>query len=199
MNTEEFNALAKQPGKLNENTLEQLEKLAVEFPFFQAGWILYLKNLKVTRNPDFEKVLKKVALLVPDRKQLFYFLNDTHQAKKIDLSGREKLNTEYNLGENDVPAGGDSLIDKFLSLETGPVRLEKMPENGSSKFIEDGVLEKSDAENDELVTETLAMIYFEQKKYDKALDAFRKLSLKYPEKSIYFATRIEEIEKLKNI
>jgi len=140
-----------------------------------------------------------VALLVPDRRQLFSFLHDTDQAVNIDLSDREQLNTEYNLGENDVPTGGDSLIDKFLSSETGPVRLEKMPENGSGKFIENGVLEKSDAENDELVTETLAMIYFEQKKYDKALNAFRKLSLKYPEKSIYFATRIEEIEKLKNI
>ena len=49
------------------------------------------------------------------------------------------------------------------------------------------------------ITETLANIYLEQKKYDKALEAFKKLGLKYPEKNSYFATRIEEILKLKNI
>ena len=49
-----------------------------------------------------------------------------------------------------------------------------------------------------VITETLASIYFQQKNFDKALDAYKKLSLKYPEKSVYFAGRIEEIELLKN-
>ena len=57
------------------------------------------------------------------------------------------------------------------------------------------MISKSLSESDELITETLGNIYFQQKKYDKALDAFKKLSLKYPEKSVYFAARIEEIEK----
>ena len=53
-------------------------------------------------------------------------------------------------------------------------------------------------ENDEIITETLASIYTQQKNYDKALIAYQKLSLKYPEKNIYFASRIKEIEVLKN-
>ena len=44
----------------------------------------------------------------------------------------------------------------------------------------------------------VANIYYSQKKYDKALSAYKNLSLKYPEKSIYFASRIEEIEIVKN-
>jgi hypothetical protein len=51
-------------------------------------------------------------------------------------------------------------------------------------------------ENDSLMTETLAHVYVEQKKYEKAITAFTILSLKYPEKSSFFALQIEAIKKL---
>ena len=93
---------------------------------------------------------------------------------------------------------GDSLIDKFLSSDTGTLSISNKEKEQAQK-PDNEFLKNSVSENNEIVTETLAMIYFQQKKYDKALAAFHKLSLKYPEKSVYFATRIEEIEKLKNI
>lgn len=52
----------------------------------------------------------------------------------------------------------------------------------------------SSRENEDLMTETLARVYLEQKKYDKAIQAFRILSLKYPEKSSFFADRIKAIK-----
>jgi len=51
-------------------------------------------------------------------------------------------------------------------------------------------------ENTTLMTETLARVYLEQKKYDKAITAFKILSLKYPEKSSFFADRIKAIKNL---
>ncbi len=45
-------------------------------------------------------------------------------------------------------------------------------------------------------TETLARIYVKQKRYEKALQIIRNLSLKYPEKNIYFADQIRFLEKL---
>jgi tetratricopeptide (TPR) repeat protein len=94
---------------------------------------------------------------------------------------------------------GDNLIDKFLSTSHSPLKLNKpLPEN-QPLATENEIISKSLTEDEELVTETLANIYTKQKKYDKALEAFKKLSLKYPEKNSYFATRIEEIEKFKNI
>jgi hypothetical protein len=47
-----------------------------------------------------------------------------------------------------------------------------------------------------LMTETLAKVYLEQKKYKNAISAYRILSLKYPEKSSFFANRIKAIKLL---
>ena len=52
--------------------------------------------------------------------------------------------------------------------------------------------------NDNLITETLAKIYVNQEKYNKAIRAYKILSLKYPKKSSFFADRIEKIKNLKN-
>ena len=46
------------------------------------------------------------------------------------------------------------------------------------------------------MTETLAHVYLEQKKYEKAITAFTILSLKYPEKSSFFANQIKAIKNL---
>ena len=65
----------------------------------------------------------------------------------------------------------------------------------TSKSIDIGI--ESTKENESLMTETLARVYLEQKKYDKAIQAFTILSLKYPEKSSFFADRIKAIQFLK--
>ena len=54
------------------------------------------------------------------------------------------------------------------------------------------------ADTDGFCTETLAQIYLEQGYRQEALDIYSKLSLRYPEKSVYFAALIEEINKKDN-
>jgi len=72
-------------------------------------------------------------------------------------------------------------------------KFEVEPSNGRINVF---TLE-ADAEG-KFVTETLAEIYFGQRLFDKAIKAYEILSLKYPEKSGFFADRIRAIKKEKN-
>lgn len=58
------------------------------------------------------------------------------------------------------------------------------------------VSERNSQDNSYLMTETLAKVYLEQKKYQKAIQAYEILILKYPEKSHFFADRILDIKTL---
>ncbi len=84
----------------------------------------------------------------------------------------------------------DHLIDRFLEIDPGPIPADK------KSNIEGDVSRKSVEESESFITDTLAQIYLKQGLYSKAIFAYEKLSLKYPEKSVYFATQIEEIKKL---
>lgn len=71
---------------------------------------------------------------------------------------------------------------------SAPIAAEKHG-NGEESLAESGI-------DEELFTETLAKIYIEQKRYDKALRILQSIHLNYPEKNRYFADQIRFLEKL---
>ena len=52
-------------------------------------------------------------------------------------------------------------------------------------------------QEEDLASETLAQIHIKQGKYDRAIEMYRKLSLRNPQKIAYFAHKIEELLKNK--
>ena len=81
----------------------------------------------------------------------------------------------------------NELIDKFI--EASP-KIPPIKKDAETKFI----FEPSEDDNSYLMTETLARVYLEQNKYQKAIQAYEILILKYPEKSSFFADRIKNIK-----
>ena len=85
----------------------------------------------------------------------------------------------------------NELIDRFI--ETSP---KIPPVKHDTPLTPSIIVEPSMADNTYLMTETLARVYLEQKKYHKAIQAYEILILKYPEKSSFFADRILDIKNL---
>ena len=83
------------------------------------------------------------------------------------------------------------VIDSFI---------ENNPKISSSKEISPAkninLAKRQTFDKEELMTETLAKILVQQKKYNKAVKAYKILSLKYPEKNTFFANQIFEIKRL---
>jgi tetratricopeptide (TPR) repeat protein len=198
MQVEQFYKLISETNKLTTETAKDLEGVVKKFPFFQLAWLLYLKNLKVIDSPEFETVLKRTAVRVSNRKLMYRFLNDEIITAPPDNDLQNQESSENKSEQEEEKHSSNLLIDKFLQGDYGVIRQnpDETKDKPNDQLKE--VAEKSVEENEEIITETLANIYFQQKNYEKALDAFEKLSLKYPEKSVYFASRIKEIEEIKN-
>ena len=82
----------------------------------------------------------------------------------------------------------EEIIDRFLQEED--LRIVA----GEGEPEEEVVLQPELDDDDEVVTEELAEIYLAQGLRDKSVAIYRKLSLRNPEKSVYFAELIGKIE-----
>ncbi len=100
----------------------------------------------------------------------------------------EKLGGDSEIEKS--PYKRHEIIESFIHSDPGVIRADKI------SAIQGDVSKSSAEENEGFITDTLAKIYVKQGLYNKAIYAYEKLCLKYPEKSIYFASQIEEIRNL---
>ena len=165
-----------------------IDPISAEDNFAEAEENVILK----TENSQVQEISVEEELGTP----LEFSSTETHSFKewlqlaKVQPIIREELVAEkVELTENELDKIKKlDLIDKFI--EASP----KIPPVKSDTRIP--VIRDSSGDTSALMTETLARVYLEQKKYQKAIQAYQILILKYPEKSSFFADRISDIKKI---
>ncbi len=110
------------------------------------------------------------------------------------------LAKEGELQEEQPALNNIDLIDSFIE-KSQQKEISRIGGSGDDAPIVHTPPIKSDHidqifSDDTFLTESLAKIYIKQGRYLKALEIIKKLSLKYPEKSSYFADQIVYLEKL---
>tara|TARA_B100000579_G_scaffold97646_1_gene77439 strand:+ start:2386 stop:2913 length:528 start_codon:yes stop_codon:yes gene_type:complete len=173
MNKTEFNNLINSPRKnIGKIELSEITKVQNEFPYCENLHNLSLLKTHLSDDINFNKTLAISAIYSSNRKKLFEFI---HPPKKINFKNIDETSFLFE----------DWLKDSSLI---------KKPKINKKYIIEN--IKKSTQDNNDLTTETLAKTYIEQGHYERAIQAYQILSLKYPKKSGFFANQIKNIENI---
>jgi len=204
--------------------LENIGSVLNQYPNFQLLRVLYLKLIKSQNSKDFDKALSHASISTYDRELLYEFLDtdiipNKIKEEQIDDKVNENIKEEIiikNDSTKDISLTKEMEFYKWFSYIKSNKTLNESNEVEKKFALVDDFLtskkridpdrnylntedlsEKSLVSHDELMTETLAKVLMKQKKYDKALEAYQILGLKYPEKNSFFANQIKKIQKLK--
>ena len=172
MTKKKFNNLVQSPKKHIKNIhISEIELLKKQFPYSEVIHNLSLLKVNYLDDINFTETLTISSIYSSNRKNLFELINPSKENRKEIV---EKYNSQ--------------LFEEWLK---DPLLMESKKTN-TTTIKQD--IKKSTQDNDDLTTETLAKIYFEQEHYERAIQAYKILCLKYPKKSGLFANQIEKIK-----
>lgn len=179
---------------MNMNVIESEHIIAeANQPVIDALEQSILTSIKEATSTEEQKAEEKLAIGKP----LEFSKNEKHSFQKwLQLSRLKPIvreDSSVSEQAQQVKPSIDENKKKKLDL------IDKFIENNPkitpiAKDVTVPVIEVISEDTSHLMTETLARVYLEQKKYSKAIQAYEILILKYPEKSSFFANRISDIK-----
>ncbi|HIF83870.1 MAG TPA: hypothetical protein EYQ79_00065 [Flavobacteriaceae bacterium] len=199
LNKNSFSDLVKNSKKITLDESISIKKIIKQYPYFQIARIIELIGLKKHNSLRFNKVLRDCAIYSTDRSVLY----DIIEHEEIDLNSKSYdtinvLSSEKTKNSfiewlkitkpvlKKTKNNNETLISNFLKINH---KISPNTSKSNDNLANDFKLSKK-----EYMTETLAKIYFEQKKFNEAIKAYEILCLKYPEKISLFADQIKIIK-----
>ena len=116
-----------------------------------------------------------------------------------DILAAEEQQSMPHTGE--AKTKNDQLINDFIAKSKEkeghfPTTIIKQDNDTEIQQTQNDNVDKAEDVDASMFSESLAKIYINQHKYSKALEIITNISLKFPEKSIYFADQIRFLKKL---
>jgi tetratricopeptide (TPR) repeat protein len=191
--------------------LINVERLIEKYPYSSVLHVYAAKFSSVLNNQNKGKRLLLAAAYVSERTALKDFMErplrvlgpmakplqeiqEIKQEEKPLIETKPNILDEINsyrepdLSENPTK---EEFRKRFLKIENP--KAGDVDENWESGAIE-SIIKKSANSDFKIVTETMAQIYLKQGNKEKALQIYRQLLADNPKKSVYFASRISELE-----
>jgi len=161
-----------------------------------------LKKADAILNPDLfhrsEKSVEKLTkneIIKSDLEKnnpLDFTKKDSHSFSEwLKLTTAKPIVREENKNLSNSKKPNSDLINKFIQENPKLKPSKSIVKYDNKENLSSQITYTSEA----LMTETLAKVYLQQNNYQKALQAYKILSLKYPEKSGFFADQIRAINK----
>jgi predicted Zn-dependent protease len=148
------------------------------------------KRFKFLRFPKLKAMLDQLEQEPEDADAYVIMDNDANQ-EEIEQEVMQQWDTEKR---DDTEEFLNNIEDKLKSLgRKGRATAKVDAKEEDDEAFEKSIV-KSITEDEELVSETLANILAMQGKNKKAIKMYQALSLKFPEKSRFFAQKINELK-----